>query len=50
MKYTNENPPIKNLNWRYTGSTETSVLKTWAQYGFKPAKKYIFIVTKQEIK
>ncbi len=49
-KYTNDNPPLKDRKWNYTGSLSVNVMQTWLKYGFKPAKKYVFIITKQEVK
>lgn len=48
-KYSNDNPPLKDPKWHYTGSLSVNVQQTWLKYGFKPSKKYIFIITKQEI-
>jgi hypothetical protein len=48
--YTNDNPPLKDPKWHYNGSLSVNVMQTWVKYGFKPAKKYVFIITKQEVK
>lgn len=49
-KYSNENPPLNDPKWHYTGSLSVNVAQTWIKYGFKPAKKYIFMITRKEIK
>jgi len=49
-KYSNDNPPLKDPKWSYMGSLSVNVLDTWVKYGFKPSKKYIFMITRKEIK
>ena len=49
FKYSNTNPPLNDPKWHYTGSLSVNVQQTWLKYGFKPSKKYIFIITRKEI-
>ncbi len=49
FKYSNDNPPLNDLKWKYNSSISTNIMQTWLKYGYKPVKKYIFITTRKEI-